>query len=128
MDNQITFEIAKYVENNSNIPEGRLQNAFKSKEVKLTRFLLARKAIERKMTTRENLKLLKEKNIYRENFQVVNFGNIHTKLENMMSRRPSRKHVFPGTRISPRIARLVKKLDFELRRKILRRVIAREYG
>lgn len=123
MDNQTIFEVAKYVENSNNIPKGKLYKAFKSPEVRLTRFLLSRKLIEKKMMTRENLKLLKEKNIYRESACGIDFGRIHNKLENVIPR----KHPFSSTRVSPRIARLAKKLDFELRKKILRQILARKH-
>lgn len=124
MDDQILFEIAKYVESSSNA-RGRLRQALASKETRHQRFQISRKIIERKISMREDLECLRDKNIYRDEDSKVNFQRIHRRLERVIVSSYPHKPVYSTANISPRIACLAKNLDFELRKRMLQRALWR---
>lgn len=124
MDDQILFEIAKYMESSSNA-RGRLRQALASKESRYQRFQISRKIIERKISMRENLECLRDKNIYRDEDSQVNFQRIHRRLERVIVSSYPHKPVYSAAKMSPRIACLAKNLDFELRKRMLQRALWR---
>lgn len=121
MDDQILFEIAKYVESSN--ARGRLRQALASKESRHQRFQTSRKIIERKISMREDLKFLRDKNIYREEGSQVNFQQIHHMLERVIMSSYPHRPIYSVAKVSPRIACIAKNLDFELRKRLLQRAL-----
>lgn len=123
MNNEILFEIAKYVESDDRALSGhKLQQALASREARLRRFFASQEIIERRMATRADLSRLREMNIYRERTG-VDFGHIHAKLEGVLAKQRPKTGAFSHGRISPRLARIAKRLDFELRKSALRNLL-----
>lgn len=121
MDDQILFEIAKYMESSG--ARGRMRQVLASKESRHQRFQTSRKIIERKINMREDLKCLRDKNIYREEGSQVNFQQIHHRLECVIMSSYPHKPIYSAAKISPRIACLAKNLDFEFRKRLLQRAL-----
>lgn len=108
MNNDISFEIAKYLEKKTGIK--RLDEAFESPELLKSKINNSSNSLEKKLTSRPTLEDLKSKNIIRNDS--TNFDYIHTVLETINFKENTSK-------ISPKIAGVVKKLDFKLKRSMI---------
>lgn len=110
MNNDILFEICKYLEKTTNIQI--VDEAYESPEV----LRQCRKNVSEYLNGRIQLRPskdeLEEKNIIRK--KQLDFDEIHTILESINFGESK-------TRISPKIANLAKKIDFDIKRKIIKR-------
>lgn len=116
MNNDILFEIAKYLEKSTDIPI--VDEAYESSEVLRQCRKNVSEFLNSKITQRPSKDELEEKNIIKT--KQLDFDEIHTILEsidflesvNLKEKKP---------RISPRIANIAKKIDFAIRRKIMKK-------
>jgi hypothetical protein len=108
MNNDIVFGIAKYLEKKTGYK--KLDEAFSSHELFKEKIKNSSKSLEKKLLERPSIEELKEKNILR--CAVPDFDYIHSVLETIEFKENESK-------ISPRIASVVKKLDFKLKRSFI---------
>jgi len=108
MNSDILFEISKYLERTTGIQP--LDHAYESPEVLKQCRQNVSEYLNRKLKTRPSKADLESKNIIRK--CVTDFDYIHAVLESIDFRENE-------SRISPRIANLAKKLDFQLKRRMI---------
>lgn len=108
MSNDIVFEVAKYLEKKTGIK--KLDEAFDSPELLKCKMNYSSDSLEKKLNSRPTIEDLKNKNIIRT--EPTNFDYIHTVLETIHFKENS-------SRISPKIAGVVKKLDFKLKKSLI---------
>jgi len=108
MNNDLIFEISKYLEKKTGILP--VDQAYDSEEaLKLSR-KNASAFLNKKLISRPSKKELERKNIIRK--EILNFDYVHSVLEKITFRENDRK-------ISPRIANIASKIDFDLKRKMI---------
>lgn len=108
MNSDILFEISKYLERPVGIKA--LDQAYESPEVLKQCRQNVSEFLNRKLKTRPTKNDLERKNIIRR--YILDFDYIHTVLESIDFRESEPK-------ISPRIANVAKKIDFEIKRKMI---------
>lgn len=108
MNNDLQFEISKYLEKPTGIKS--LDQAYESPEVLKQCRKNVSEYLNGKLKTRPEKKELENKNIIRKT--TLDFDYIHTVLESIDFRENNQT-------ISPRIANIVKKLDFQIKRSMI---------
>lgn len=108
MNNDLLFEIAKYLEKKTGIDI--LDQAYDSEEVLKQSRENASSFLNKKLQTRPSKKELEGKNIIRR--EILDFDYVHSILERINFKEND-------TKISPRIANLASKIDFDLKRKMI---------
>jgi hypothetical protein len=115
MNNDILYEVVKYLESPS--MSTKIASA-QTSEVNVRRMLrYSRERVEKKLSMRPPLKHLRLNNIYRDMDYRINFEEIHASLEDMFRRRGAP----PRNKVAPSLARIVRKMEFEFKKVILRR-------
>ncbi|KAM0681335.1 hypothetical protein GINT2_000535 [Glugoides intestinalis] len=108
MNNNILFELSKYLINETGLEP--VDEAYRSPEVLKQYKNNVSDFLNSKLCTRPTKKELEMKNIIRKHS--LDFDYIHTLLESIDFRDGCRK-------ISPRIANIAKRIDFNLKRKLI---------
>lgn len=108
MNSDLLLEVSKYVDRTTGIKA--LDVAYESTENLKQHRKNASGVLSGKLTSRPTQEELEKRNILRK--EVKSFDYIHSVLESIDFREGA-------PRISPRIASLAKKLDFELKRKMI---------
>lgn len=108
MNSDILFEISKYLEKRTGIPQ--LDRAYESSEVLRQGRENAWAYLNKKLQSRPSKIELEGRNIIKS--EVVDFDYVHSVLEGINFRENSNK-------VSPRIANVASKINFGLKRKMI---------
>lgn len=108
MNSDILFEISKYLEKKTGIPP--LDRAYESSEVLRLGRENAWAYLNKKLKSRPSKTELEGKNIIKS--ESIDFDYVHSVLEGINFRENN-------SRISPRIANVASKIDFNLKRKMI---------
>lgn len=108
MSNDVVFAIAKYLEKKTGLK--KLDQAFESSELLKDKISNSSNSLEKKLHERPSIQDLQNRNILRN--VATDFDYIHSVLETIHFKENDSK-------ISPRIASVVKKLDFKLKRSMI---------
>ncbi|TBT97853.1 hypothetical protein CWI39_2722p0010, partial [Hamiltosporidium magnivora] len=77
MNNNIIYEISKYVDTSILIPNKKIYECINSKEIRCRRIEMNKNVLKKKMELRQSLFILKFKNILRDRKDVIDFNKIH---------------------------------------------------
>ncbi|KCZ81420.1 hypothetical protein H312_01175 [Anncaliia algerae PRA339] len=122
-NNEIILEIAKKLENDTNIPnDSKLHNAITSKEIALERFIRNKQNIEVKLARRLSLNELISKNIYKTEYQKDRFNEIQKRIKDLFMTNKKCKTPYSAIKISSKLACRAKIIEFQLKRQKLSRL------
>ncbi|RVD93161.1 hypothetical protein TUBRATIS_003150 [Tubulinosema ratisbonensis] len=123
LDNQIIQELAKKIESTNGIPKNsRLYLALESKETIKIRFYRHKIIVEHKLSSRQSLDDLIDKNIYKTENDRNKFRETQKKLNSSLKINKKVKAPYLSITISSQLAGVAKELDFHLKKQKIQRL------